>query len=131
MNKSKLKEELRQLKKTVHIIETLKGVQERYIKRIDALSKLTQTSRIQDQIKTTKKVLSMLKIDEYVEEAHALEEKYMSYINELEPVEKALMLETLINGNPYWKIAMNYGYTEESLRKKIDKNLRKLAASIP
>ena len=131
MNKSKLKEDLRQLKKTIHIIDTLRGVQERYIKRIDALSRLTQTPKIVDQIKTTKKVLSMMKTDEYVEEAHALEEKYMSYINALEPIEKALLLETLINGNPYWKIAITYGYTEESLRKKIDKILRKLSSLVP
>ena len=71
-----------------------------------------------------------MKIDEYVRDANLLEEKYMSAINSLEPIDRAIILESIVNGTPYWKIGVAYGYTEESLRKKIDKILRKLAFSL-
>lgn len=128
MNINTIKKDLRQLKKTIHIIDALKGVQERYIKRIESLSRLIQTDRIKEQIKTTKAVLALMNIDQYIEEATSLESKYMYAINQLEPIEKAIILDSFVNGMPYWRVGLKLGYTEESLRKKADKIMRKLTS---
>lgn len=126
MNIKTIKNDLRQLKKTIHIIDTMKETQERYLKRIETLSKFPQTAQIKDQIKTTQKVLNLLDIDTYIKEATEIEKKYMAVINRLDPIEKTIIIESFINGKPYWKIGMELSYAEETIRKKVDKILRKM-----
>lgn len=126
MNVKTIKNDLRQLKKTIHIIDAMKETQERYLKRIETLSKISQTEQIKDQIKTTQKVLSLMDIDTYIKDATEIEKKYMTVINKLEPLEKTIIIESFINGKPYWKIGIELSYAEETIRKKIDKILRKM-----
>lgn len=126
MNLTTIKSDLRQLKKTIHIIEALENAQERYIKRIETLSRLVQTEKIKEQIESTKRVMSLMNIETYIKEANQLESKYMCAINKLEPIERTIILDCFINGLPHWQIGLNLGYTQESVRKKIDKILRKL-----
>ena len=71
-----------------------------------------------------------MSIDEYVEEAEKLEKKYMEAICSLDPIDKTIMLESLINGEPYWKIGLKLGYTEEAVRKRKDRIIRKMALSM-
>ncbi len=130
MNINTIKKDLRQLKKTIHIIEALKNAQKRYIQRIEALSRLVQTDRIKEQIESTQKVMGLMNIDAYIKEANEIEGKYMYAINQLEPIERAIILDCFVNGLPYWKVGLNLGYTEEGLRKKTDKILRKLVKLI-
>ena len=126
MNIKEIKSDLRQLKKTIHIIEALKRSQARYTERIDTLSKFVQTPKIKEQIEATKKVMSLLKIEEYIKEANELESKYIPIINNLEPIEKTIIMESFFDGKPYWKIGLDLGYEEETVRKKIDRILRKM-----
>lgn len=126
MNISTIKNDLRQLKKTIHIIEALKSSQDRYIKRIEMLSRLAQTDKIKERIESTKNVMNLMNIEEYIEEANSLESKYMSAINQLEPLDRAIIIECFINGLPYWKLALKLGYSEDGIRKKADKIMRKL-----
>lgn len=126
MNISTIKNDLRQLKKTIHIIEALKGSQDRYIKRIEMLSRLAQTDKIKERIESTKNVMDLMNIEEYIEEANNLERKYMGAINQLEPLDRAIIVECFINGLPYWKLALKLGYSEDGIRKKADKIMRKL-----
>ena len=129
MNIKTIKNDLKQLKKTIHIIEALTQSKERYLKRIETLSSFIQTDKIKEQIETTKKVMSLLKIEDYIKEANELERKYMSAINKLEPLEKTIIIESFLNGKPYWKIGNALGYEEETIRKKIAKILKKIASN--
>ena len=130
MNIATLKKDLRQLKKSIHIIEALKNAQERYLKRIQSLENLVQTDRIKEQIETTKKIMSLMNLDLYIKEASEIEERYMQYINQLEPIDKAIILDNLVNGLPYWKIGMKLGYSEDGIRKRVDKIARQLVTLI-
>lgn len=127
MNINTVKNDLRQLRKTIHIIESLKMVQERYIQRIEALSRLVQTDKIKEQIATTKRVMSLMNLEEYVKDATEIESKYMSSLNQLDPVDRAIILDNLVNGLPYWKIGLKLGYSEDGIKKRINKAVRKLA----
>lgn len=128
MNINTVKNDLRQLRKTIHIIESLKMVQERYIQRIEALSRLVQTDKIKEQIATTKRVMSLMNLEEYVKDATEIESKYMSSLNQLDPVDRAIILDNLVNGLPYWKIGLKLGYSEDGIKKRINKAVRKLAS---
>lgn len=129
MNVKTIKNDLRQLKKTIHIIDALKETQERYLQRIEALSKKPQSAKIKEQIETTKKVMSLMDIESYVKEATEIEKKYMTVINMLDPIEKTIIIESFINGKHYWKIGNDLGYAEETVRKKISKILRKMVSA--
>lgn len=130
MNVKAVKIELRELKRTVHIIDTMKATQERYIMRIEALSKMVQTPRIVAQIESLKTMLSLMELDYYIEKATSIEKKYIPAINALEQTEKAIILDSFINGLPYWKIGLSFGYAEVTVRKKADSALRKIAKAI-
>ncbi len=127
MNIQAVKKELRELKSTVHIIDTLKNTQIRYNERIEALLRLPKTKRIEEQISNLKRVLSLMRLDAYIEKATALEKKYIVAINKLDNIEKTLILDTFINGISYWKIGLNLGYAEETVRKKVSRAIRKLS----
>ena len=126
MNVKTIKSDLRKLKKTIHILDALKETQERYIKRIETLSKFVQTDKIKEQIETTKTVMNLMDIDYYIKEANEIESKYMSTINKLEPMEKLIIVECFINGKPYWKVGMELCYCEDTIRKKAEKIIRKM-----
>ena len=126
MNIKELKTDLRQLKKTIHIIDALTESKARYLKRIEVLSSFAQTEKIKEQIETTKKVMSLMKLDEYIKEANEIEAKYAKALNMLDSTERAIIIEAFINGKPYWKIGNDFGYSEDSIRKKTDKILRKM-----
>lgn len=128
MNINTVKRDLRQLKKTIHIIESLKKVQERYLQRIEALSRLVQTDKIKEQISSTKKIMSLMNLEEYIKDATDIEGKYMSYISRLDPIDKAIILDNLVNGIPYWKIGLTLGYSEEGIKKRAKKAIRALAS---
>lgn len=127
MNINTVKRDLRQLRKTLHIIEALKMSQHRYLQRIEALSRLVQTDKIKEQISTTKKVMSLMKLEDYVKDATEIESKYMSAINQLDPLDRVIILDNLVNGLPYWKIGLNLGYSEDGIKKRVNKAVRKLA----
>lgn len=128
MNINTVKRDLRQLRKTLHIIEALKMSQHRYLQRIEALSRLVQTDKIKEQISTTKKVMSLMKLEDYVKDATEIESKYMSAINQLDPLDRVIILDNLVNGLPYWKIGLNLGYSEDGIKKRVNKAVRKLAS---
>ncbi|MBO5440852.1 MAG: sigma-70 family RNA polymerase sigma factor [Clostridia bacterium] len=128
MNINTIKKDLRQLKKTIHIIEALKCVQERYQQRIETLSRLALTDKVKEQIRTTKRIMGLMSIEEYIKEATEIEAKYMSAINQLDPLDKAIVLDNLVNGIPYWKIGLKLGYTEDGIKKRINKAIRKLSS---
>jgi len=127
MNINTVKRDLRQLRKTLHIIEALKMSQHRYLQRIEALSRLVQTDKIKEQISTTKKVMSLMKLEDYIKDATEIESKYMSAINQLDPLDRVIILDNLVNGLPYWKIGLNLGYSEDGIKKRVNKAVRKLA----
>ena len=126
MNIKTIKSDLRQLKKTIHIIEALKRSQARYTERIDTLSKFVQTPKIKEQIEATKKVMSLMQIEEYIKEANELESKYIPIINNLEPIEKTIIMESFFDGKPYWKVGNMISYCEDTVRKKANKIMRKM-----
>ena len=72
--------------------------------------------------------MGLMSIEEYIKEATDIEAKYMSAINQLDPLDKAIVLDNLVNGIPYWKIGLKLGYTEDGIKKRINKAIRKLSS---
>ena len=77
-----------------------------------------------------RKIVEALKIKESIEMAEELEEKYMSAVSSLGLRDKAMVLDCYLNGMPYWKIGMEYGFSEEGARKHLDRLIKKIAEKI-
>ncbi|MEG1608582.1 MAG: hypothetical protein RR338_03285 [Clostridia bacterium] len=125
-----IKKDLRHLRKITHSIEVSLEVKIRHEKRLLLLESLTPNKEILDDIKKIKEVLATLNIEKYINKATELEARYISAINQLEPLDKMIILDGYINGKAYWKIGRDIGYTESGIQSRINKIIERLAALI-
>lgn len=125
-----IKKDLRHLRKITHSIEVSLEVKTRDEKRLLLLESLTPNKEILDDIKKIKEVLATLNIEKYINKATELEARYISAINQLEPLDKMIILDGYINGKAYWKIGRDIGYTERGIQKRVTIIFDKLAKLI-
>lgn len=125
-----VKKELRALKKSSHAVQRIIEIQGIHFKRIHALEKLSGDEKARELIEKERELIDALKLKEHIEESEGLEKKYMEALNRLNAVDKAMMLDCYINGMPYWKIGMTYGFAEEGARKHIEAIVKKIANTI-
>ncbi len=113
-----------------HSIEASLQVKERHERRLEVLSKKEPSQETIDEIERIQDVLSNLQIEEYIKQSTTLEAVYMESINELEPLDKTIILDGFINGKPYWKIGQEIGFSIEGIKKRVKKIIFKLAKKI-
>lgn len=127
---NKVKRELRALKKGAHAIERLIAIQGTHFTRIEALSKLEQTPKIKELIGAEEKLIASLKINEEIEKNAELEGRYSRVLESLPLADRAMLLDCYVSGSPYWRIGMEYGFSEEGARKHLDRIVKKIAKEI-
>ena len=127
---NKVKRDLRALKKNSHAIQKLIEIQGLHYTRIKALSKLEQSDTVKKAIEKEKSILSSLGLEKQMAENQELEEMYMEAISHLSPQDKAIILDSYINGHQHWKIGLDYGFSESGARKHIDAIIKQIAKSI-
>ncbi len=111
----KVKNDLRQLRMLTHHIECALKAKNRHEKRLEHLK---ETDGKDKEIAKLLSVITSLNIVKSIEEATKLELEYMNLINQLEPIDKAIIIDGYINGEPYWKIAQKLGYSEAGIQKR-------------
>ena len=130
MDKEKLqrvKTDLKELKKTVHLINTMIRTRNEYLYRIKLLSSLhREKSRAEARALT--KALELMNIEEQIERANKTKEKYISAIYALPLTDKAIAIDYFLNGTPAVKIALSLSYSEDGIRKRLPKIINKIAA---
>ena len=129
MEIERVKMELKELKKTVHLIDTLIRTKNEYQYRIKALSESNRIKSKQE-INALNEVINKMNIEQYIKRAVQLQNTYTSAINSLGVVDKTILIEYYINGVPAWKIANALGYTEDGIRKRLSKAVCKIAKAI-
>ena len=127
---NEVKKDLRELKKHAHAIEKLRSVQSTHLARIKMLEKMNQSEKTREIIENEMRHIELLPISEEIESARKLEEKYMGAISRLGPIEKSIVIDTYINGIPYWKVGAELNYSEEGVRKRLSKAIREISLSI-
>lgn len=126
MKKEKVKSDLRELRKITHSIQVALNCKQNHERRLEVLRNGKQTKETVDEIRKIEGVLSSLNIEANIKKATALETIYMEAIGQLEGFDKTIIIDSYINGKPYWKIGRDIGYTEVGIRKRIDKAIEKL-----
>lgn len=129
MRIERIKQDLRQLKKTAHAIEGLCKLQATHQRRIDMLKRLKGVCGVEEAIEREMQFIRQLDIPGKLQEAREIEEKYLKIIESLEPIDKAIIIDSYLNGVPYWKIGDKLGFSEEGVRKRIQRALKKLATA--
>ena len=121
----RVKKDLRALKKSSHALNRLielHGLCYKKVKVIEALE--GEASALAER---EKEIALALGIKAEILKSQELTGKYAAAIGSLDAEDKAMLLDCYINGMPYWKIAMEYGFSEEGARKHIDKIVKKIA----
>ncbi len=124
---NKIKRDLRALKKGAHAIERLIEIQGTHFKRIEALSCLPKSQATLALIEKEREIVARLGLDREIEKNAEIEERYLKATEQLSLTDKAMLFDCYTCGKPYWKIGMEYGFSEEGARKHIDAIIRKIA----
>ncbi len=122
----KVKRDLKDLKKHVHLINTLLRRKTQYLLRIDTLKK-SHRIKAREEIEFLEGAIMLMNVDKYIERATAIEKKYMNKIKKLSITDQAIIIDYYVNGLPAWKIGMRLDYSEDGIRKRLQKAIEKLA----
>ena len=125
-----VKRELRALKKNSHALQRLIEIQGIHYKRIDSLSALPESEKTKLAIEQEKKLIAALDLDNQIAKNNELEAKYFTALSTFSLEDKAMLMDCFINGHPYWKIAMEYGFSEEGARKRLSSLINQLSVII-
>ena len=122
----RVKKDLRELKKHVHLINTLQRRKAQYLLRIEDLKK-SHRIKAREEIIMLEEVLSLMNIEKYIKKAADIEKKYMKKIKSLSITDQVIIIDYYINGLPAWKIGMRIDYSEDGIRKRLQKAIEKIA----
>ena len=127
---STVKREIKQLRKSMRLLDALASSDVSNTKRLDMLRASPQSEAVQAEIARIKRSLDSIDAKKLSGEIIKLEEKYMKAISALPPLDKTIFLEFCIEGLPYWKIGMNTGYSPDGIKKRLYKRIEKIAREI-
>ena len=116
-----VRRDLRALKNNSHAITRLIETQGIHFVRIRALEALPQSDKIDSIIKKERELIDDLGLAHQIEKNADLEKQYMGALATLEARDRAMVTDCFIKGEPYYKVAMEYGFSEGGLRKRIDR----------
>ena len=127
---NKVKRDLRALRSSSHAIERLIEAQGIHFVRIKALEALPKSEKIQTIIKKENEIIRCLGLAEVIEKSEEMERRYMGALSKLELNDRAIITDYYIKGAPCFQVAMDYGFSEGGLRKKLDRLISKIAESV-
>lgn len=127
MEAKAVKKDLRQLRTIAYSIERQLEVKRRHEERLEVLRSKEQTEEVKEAIERTEKALASLDIAEDIQQAAALEARYMEAISRLDRLDRAIILDGYINGTPYWKIGRSIGYSERGVQERVRIIVKRLA----
>lgn len=126
MESDRVRDDLRRLRKITHSIEAEMRSKELNEKRLELLKRNEDKNK--DEIAKIEGILRCIRLEEHIARASELEQRYMDAINALEePLDRAIILRGYVNGEAYWKIARDIGYTEDGIKKRVKKIIDKIA----
>lgn len=125
-----VRRDLRALKSTSHAITRLIEAQGIHFVRIKALEALPKSKKTDELISKERELIEALGLAEQIEKSAELEKRYTSALSALDTSDRAMVTDCFIKGEPYYKVAMDYGFSEGGLRKRIDRLVVQIAKSI-
>lgn len=125
-----VRKDLRALKRSSHAIEKLIEAQGIHFVRINALEKMEQNEQVKRALEKEKEHLEKLGLAQEIEKSVELEGKYLNAISSLPLIDRAILTDSFVKGKSNIVIAMDYGFSEGGIRKRITRLIEKIAKSI-
>ncbi len=125
-----VRKDLRALKRSSHAIEKLIEAQGIHFVRINALEKMEQNEQVKKALEKEKEHLEKLGLAQEIEKSVELEGKYLNAISSLPLIDRAILTDSFVKGKSNIVIAMDYGFSEGGIRKRITRLIEKIAKSI-
>ena len=125
-----VRKDLRALKRSSHAIEKLIEAQGIHFVRINALEKMEQNEQVKRALEKEKEHLEKLGLAQEIEKSVELEGKYLNAISSLPLIDRAILTDSFVKGKSNVVIAMDYGFSEGGIRKRITRLIEKIAKSI-
>lgn len=122
---NKIRTELKQLRHLNHSIAAMQGMEQKLKERLVYLK--SKATINEDEIAKVEKTLSTIDLSAQIRRSIELEAKYMRCILNLPPIDQTIILEGVVNGTHYWKVAQKVGYSVEGLKKRIPLAISKIA----
>lgn len=117
---AQVKKELRNLSRLNRSIEAAVRARERHEKLLDILRK-NPSPGCEEEERRILRIIDGLRIDESMRLSHEIEERYIPAIRQLDRLDQIIVIEGIINGKAYWKIGRDIGYTEDGIKKRMQK----------
>ena len=127
---NKVKKDLRALKSSSHAIERLIEAQGIHFVRIRALEALPKSEKTKALVQREMEIINDLGLAQEIEKNEELERQYMGAISSLDLTDRALVTDCYLKGEPYYKLAMDYGFSESGMRKRLDRLVEKIAQRV-
>lgn len=117
-------QDIKRLRRIRQELDVLVSVKEKHEKKIRILSRMG-TDAAEREIRRLSDFINDLKIPQLAKEKEELEEIYLPKIRSLPPLDH-LIIEGFLDGGTYSKIALDLGYSEVGVRKRLSKIYCKL-----
>lgn len=127
MNREVLLYELRTLRNAGRKADAILEARTRHEKRLAYLNANHQEKEIAACIDR----LLALDPSSAMAAAASLEEKYLPYLLSLDAIDSTIMIESFINGKPYWKVGKKVGYSASGVQKRVGRIVSHLSKIIP
>ena len=122
----RIKKDLRELKKTTHLVEALIGAKKNYLKRIRELKGLHRIQK-REKLETLERLYEAVEVEPYIIKIEEYIEGYHEAIESLGITDRAVVIDYFVNGIPAWKIGARLGYSEDGIRKRLKGCIIKIA----
>ena len=119
-----VKKDLRSLKHLEYSIQTFTEAHERLKKQYEAhkndgLSTEAELKKLLDAI-------NRLNASEFIRKSIEKKDRYFEAISQLEPMNQTIIIDSVINGVTYWKIGNKLGYSDETIKKRVNKSIKQI-----
>ena len=119
-----VKKDLRSLKHLEYSIQTFTEAHERLKKQYEAhkndgLSTEAELKKLIDAI-------NRLNASEFIRKSIEKKDRYFEAISQLEPMNQTIIIDSVINGVTYWKIGNKLGYSDETIKKRVNKSIKQI-----
>ena len=121
---------MRALKSTSHAIQRIIEAQGIHFFRIKALEGLPRSAKTEALVAKEMELIKGFGLEEEIEKSERLESFYSEALAQLDVLDRAILLDFYLKGDACYKVAMEYGFSEGGLRKRIDRTVKQIAEKI-
>ncbi|MBQ8371547.1 MAG: hypothetical protein IJX38_01220 [Clostridia bacterium] len=124
---AKVKMDLRSIRKLAHNISAATRAKSNYVERLELLRAQEPSNAVRSEEARIHRLIKGLNIEKLIHTSGELEAIYMPIIDTFDPLDRAIIIDAVVNGKAYWRIGREIGYTERGIQKRMTEMIRRLA----